>query len=118
MSRDLAPLRDMLEAATKIREFTSGLTREAFLSDELTHLAIIRLIEVIGEAARQISAEFRASHPEIPWRAIIGMRNELIHAYRHVNLDNVWQVATDSVPELIAQLDALIPPANDLNDAG
>ena len=83
-------------------------------SDEIMHLAIIRLIEVIGEAARQVSAEFRASHPEIPWRAIIGMRNELIHAYRHVNLDNVWQVATESVPELIAQLEALIPPEGEV----
>ena len=113
MSRDIASLRDMLEAATKIRAFTSGLTREAFRSDEITHLAIIRLIEVIGEAARQVSAEFRASHPDIPWRAIIGMRNELIHAYHHVNLDNVWQVATESVPELIAQLEPLIPPEDE-----
>jgi uncharacterized protein with HEPN domain len=69
--------------------------------------AVVRAIEVLGEAASQISAETRATHAGIPWRAIIGMRNRLIHAYFEINTEIVWQTVTQEIPALLPQLRTL-----------
>ena len=68
----------MLLAARKIRDFTQGVSQERFQQDELMQHAIMRLIQIIGEAARKVSQEFRQAHPEIPWRQAIGMRHRLV----------------------------------------
>jgi len=81
MWRDEACLLDMLLAARKIQQFSEGVTFEGFLADELTQHGIMRLIQILGEAARKISPEFRQAHPEIPWQGIIGMRNRMVHEY-------------------------------------
>jgi uncharacterized protein with HEPN domain len=78
MWRDDACVLDMLIAARKIRAFTEGVTRDRFLWDELMQHGIMRLIEILGEAARHVSDSFKANHPEIPWRQIIGMRNRMV----------------------------------------
>ncbi len=72
-------------------------------------LSLVRCIEVVGEAASQISPAFREAHPNIPWPQIIGMRNRLIHAYFDVDLDRVWDTITDDLPPLIAALERLVP---------
>ena len=110
MPRDLDYVRDMLLAARKIQVFTSGLTMAQFVNDERTHLAVIRLLEIIGEAAGKVSASYRNTHPEVPWRAATDTRNRLIHGYREVRLSIVWRTVTEDIPTLIAQLEPLVPP--------
>jgi uncharacterized protein with HEPN domain len=110
MSRDDPLLLDMLFAARRARGHVARMTQTQFMASELHQDAAIRSLEVIGEAASQVSAEFHGAHPEIPWRDIIGMRNRLIHAYSNVSLDTVWDVLQTKLPELIIALTPLIPP--------
>jgi uncharacterized protein with HEPN domain len=111
--RDTALLLDMLLAARDAQTFVEGLDESAFLASRLHQNATIRSLEVLGEAAGRISAATRASHPEIPWREITGMRHRLIHGYGEVRLDLVWTVLRDRVAPLIAVLMALVPIDSD-----
>jgi uncharacterized protein with HEPN domain len=106
-------LADILTAAQKIERGTAGLSRAQFESDEYRVLAIERLLELIGEATKQLSAGFRAQHPEIPWRQMAGMRDLLIHAYHKIDSDEVWKAVSISVPTLIAAVEPLIPSNED-----
>ncbi len=76
----------------------------------MRQMAVERAMEITGEAAARVSAEFRAAHPEVPWRAIIGQRNVLAHKYGEIEQDRIWTVATTDIPHLIGQLEPLIPP--------
>ena len=107
--RDAALLLDMLLAARDAQRFVEGLDEAAFLASQLHQNAVIRSLEVLGEAAGKVSAAVTAAHPEIPWREITGMRHRLIHGYAEVRLDLVWTVVRDRLAPLIAQLAALIP---------
>ena len=109
MERDAATLLDVLNAARLIRQFVEGMSRDAFDDDLKTQAAVVRQVEIIGEATKRLSDGFRSSHPEIPWKKMAGMRDVLIHAYDEVDLDEVWNVAQNAVPELIAQIEPLIP---------
>lgn len=111
MWRDEAFLLDMLLAARKIRDFTLGFTAERFEADEVMQHAIMRLIQIIGEAARKISTEFKEAHPEIPWSGIIGMRNRLIHEYFRVIPEKVWEAVEKDIPVLISLIEPLVSPA-------
>lgn len=113
MDRDLALLLDMSLAATDARSFAAGLDETAFLKSRLHQNAVIRSLEVVGEAATKVSPAFRDAHPQIPWREIAGMRHRLIHGYGEVRLDVVWAVVRDDLPALIASLRPLIPPDTD-----
>ncbi|MEW6440005.1 MAG: DUF86 domain-containing protein [bacterium] len=108
---NLAYLWDMLDAAKAIQEFVGGRTFEEYRRDRMLRGAVERHLEIIGEAANRVSAEFREAHPEIPWRSIIGQRNVLIHAYGEIRQELIWKTATVHVPELIAHLEPLVPPA-------
>jgi uncharacterized protein with HEPN domain len=108
--RDIALLWDMREAAREIVGFTHDVTYERFAQEKIRRYAVERQLVVIGEAARRVSDTFKAAHPEIPWRGIVGQRNVLTHEYGEILLDRVWLVATESLPELIRLLDPLIPP--------
>lgn len=110
MDRDPAYLLDMLNAARKVQTLSAGLTEEAFRASELHQYALVKLIENIGEAARAISDETKNAHPEVPWPAIIGMRNHLVHRYFQIDLVRVWEVVQVHLPPLIAQLEPLVPP--------
>jgi len=110
MSRDEPLLFDMLFAAGQALAFVADLDQAQFVGSALHQNAVIRSLEVIGEAAARVSVQFRDAHPEIPWREIIGMRNRLIHNYSNVSLDTVWDVLRDRLPELIAALRPLVPP--------
>lgn len=105
--RDPAYLEHMLEAIARVRRYVGRKRRAAFLGDPLLQDAVMRNIEVIGEAAGRVSAQFAAAHPTVPWRKITGMRHRLIHGYVHVNLDMVWDVVAGDLATLEKQLRAL-----------
>lgn len=106
--RDAALLLDMLLAARDARDFVAGMDEAAFLASRLHQNAVIRALEVIGEAAGKVSPAFRAARPAIPWREITGMRHRLIHGYGEVELDVVWRVVAEHLDPLIADLEPLI----------
>jgi uncharacterized protein with HEPN domain len=115
MSRDNAYLADILEAARAIQRFTAGVTLEQFKANEEKYEAVNRKLEIMGEAARRLSAETRSVFPEIPWNLVTAMRNILIHDYDDVDLDVVWDTIQQNVPPLVARLDAYLrdnPPPN------
>ncbi len=109
--RDLVYVGHMLDMARKAVAKTRSLSRDAYDADENLRLALIHLVQVIGEAARQVSRDFTGAHPEIPWENIIGMRHKVVHDYLGVDEDIVWQVVTDDLPRLVAALESLVPPA-------
>ena len=97
-SRDLSYLEHMLEAIARIQRYVGRKRRAGFLGDALLQDAVIRNIEIVGEAAGRVSPEFAAQHAEIPWRDIVGMRHRLIHGYLKVNLETVWEVVERDLP--------------------
>lgn len=108
--RDLAYLLDILIASRKALEFIKELSYSEFLKSELHQSAIIRPLEIVGEAASKISEDMKSLHPEIPWGEMIGMRNRLIHEYFDVNLATVWDTVQHDLPRLIALIEPLVPP--------
>ena len=93
-------LKDILDAIASIEEFTSGMDFEDFLKDRKTQFAVVRALEIIGEAAKAIPEDFKKEHPEVPWREMAGMRDKLIHAYFGVDLRVVWKTLKEDVPFL------------------
>ena len=106
---DNVRIRHILDAAREAAAFAKDRTRADLDTDRKLNLSLVRLLEIIGEAARGISQEFRDSHPALPWKTMIGMRDRLIHAYFDVNLDVVWQTVIEDLPPLIAQLEKIVP---------
>ncbi len=113
MPRDEAYLLDILIAARKALQFVEDLSWEEFERSELHQNAVIRSLEIIGEAARLVSRQTRNAHPEIPWSQMIGMRNRLIHEYFRVDLATVWETIQKDLPALVALLEPLVPPQED-----
>lgn len=109
MERDDAYLLDILIAARKAQSFLEGITWEAFEQSELHQSAVMRPLEIVGEAARLVSQETRDAHPEIPWSQMIGMRNRLIHEYFRVDLVTVWETVQSDLPRLIELIAPLVP---------
>lgn len=101
-------LEDMQESLQKIFTFTNGLSREAFLSNDLVIDAVLRNFEVIGEAASQLPDDFVDKHPDVAWRKIVGMRNRLIHGYFGVSTAIIWETIQQHLPVLRDQLEELI----------
>ena len=110
MRHDDAYLLDMLLAAREARTFTADLTFTEFTRNRMVQLATLKAVEVVGEAASQVSPEGKKAHSEIPWARIIGMRNRLVHGYCNVNLKRVWETVQQDIPHLIALLEPLVPP--------
>jgi uncharacterized protein with HEPN domain len=105
---DRVRLRHMLDAASEIHQYVQSSTRKDLDNDRKLVHSLVRLFEIIGEAASQISDELRENVTEIPWFIIIGMRNRLIHAYFEINLDVVWRTSKDDIPSLIEELKKLL----------
>jgi uncharacterized protein with HEPN domain len=109
---DAIRLRHMLDAARQAVAFTQGRSNADLYRDAQLALALTRLVEIIGEAAKNVSAETRVRLPEIPWRAIAGTRDRLVHAYFDVDLERLWQIVAVDLPPLVAALGPLVraPP--------
>ena len=105
---DKVRLRHMLDAALEIQQYIADSTREDLDKDHKLFHSIVRLLEIIGEAANQVSDELREDISEIPWFIIIGMRNRLIHAYFAINLDVIWETSTKDIPPLIETLKRIL----------
>lgn len=101
-------LADILNAITEVDEFTSGMTYDNFEEDRKTINAVIRSLEVLGEATKHIPVSFRNKHPDIPWSKMAGMRDVLIHNYMGVDLLTVWKVAKERLPEIRPAIEALL----------
>jgi len=99
------PLRHMLDFAREAARFAEGKTREDIENDRLLNLALVHLIELVGEAANRVPREVRESLPGIPWARIVGMRNRLIHGYDFVDYDILWQTVVEDLPALISALE-------------
>jgi uncharacterized protein with HEPN domain len=97
-------LADIQEAARYIREYIEGYTFERFVSDRKTQDAVIRNLEIIGEAAKHVSPGTKSRFPDIPWKSIAGHRNRLIHGYFGVNFEIVWEIITEGLPVLEATI--------------
>ena len=108
---DNVSLRQMLDHAREATEFISGRARANLDRDRVLELALTRLVEIVGEAARRVSPERRAKHPEVPWTQIIASRNRLIHGYDTINLDILWQIVASDFPELVRSLETIVPAA-------
>ncbi len=100
MKTDQSYLNDILECINRVLEYVGELTFEKFTEAVQIQDAVLRRLEIIGEAANRLSPEFKAHHPEIPWRTIVDLRNVLIHQYMGVKLDRVWEVIQERLPEL------------------
>jgi uncharacterized protein with HEPN domain len=109
-SRDAAYLWDMVEAAREAMGLTEGYDLARYLSDRTVQLAVERLVEIVGEAARRLSEDWREAHPEIPWRRIIGQRHVLAHDYDEIDHERIWDLVTAHLPALAAALKLLLPP--------
>ena len=107
---DAAYLLDMLLAAREALSFTEGLSYDEFARDRRTQLSVLKSVEIVGEAAAQVSEDTGQMHPAIPWRKIVGMRNRLVHVYFDVDLRIVWNTARDDLPVLVARLEPLVAP--------
>jgi uncharacterized protein with HEPN domain len=110
VERDAALLLDMLLAARDAVAFVEGMDETAFMKSRLHQNAVVRALEVLGEAANRVSPGFRTANPGIPWRETTAMRNRLIHGYADIRFDLVWTVVRSHLPPLISALTPLVPP--------
>jgi len=102
--RDAGRINDMLEAADYVISFVDGLSYEQFLTDKIRYFAVMKNVEIIGEAANLLTNEFKTSHGDIPWKQIIKMRHVLVHGYSNVLPDILWETAKHDIPELKGML--------------
>lgn len=97
-------IEDMVNAGRKIQRYIQGLNQEAFIKDEKTIDAVIRNLMVIGEAAQQMPEDERLRYTQVPWGQIAGLRNRIVHDYAGVDLEIVWKVVSENIPDLEGQL--------------
>jgi len=110
MQRDKEYLLDILEAAKLAIDYIGDKTMEEFFDDLQCQDAVIRRLEIIGEAARRISEETRAAYPDLPWNDMVGMRNVMIHEYDDVDLAIVWETVHNDLLPLINALEKILQP--------
>ena len=106
-------LRDLLDAIEKIQDFIKDLDYEDFKKDDKTKFAVIRGLEIIGEATKHISEEVRVKYPEVPWKEMAGMRDVLAHDYFGVDEETVWLTAKNKIPQLKPSIEKIL---NEIND--
>ncbi len=106
--RDKAYLQDILDAISDIEEFIKDIPEKDFYKNREKQYAVLRALEIIGEATKNLTKELKIKYREIPWRDIAGMRDKLIHMYFEVKLDLVWQTITDKLPELKKQISEVL----------
>jgi uncharacterized protein with HEPN domain len=106
---DAIRIRHMIDAAETAQRFAAGRRRDGLDADQMLLFALVRAIEIIGEAASRVTQETRAATPTVPWASIVGMRNRLVHAYFDIDKDILWQTVTEEIPPLIALLKSIFP---------
>jgi uncharacterized protein with HEPN domain len=111
MSRhnDDISLHQMLDHAREAAALSRSLTRADLETDRVRLLALLQLLQIVGEAARRVSAARQAQTPGIPWPQIVGLRNRLVHGYDAVDCDAIWSILSSDVPQLIAELERVLP---------
>lgn len=107
--RDIASLWDMTRAIREIQQFTAGFSEAEYLNSLMLKRCVERNFEILGEAARRVSGEFQAEHPEVDWRNTVGLRNIISHRYEKVDHQILWGVMQTVLPELLVTLDGLLP---------
>ena len=107
MSDDAATIVDIVLACRRIQRFIAAVDEARFVGNEEKRWAVVSQLMLIGEAARRLSEQFRAAHPEIAWPLIVGMRNRLVHDYDKIDWPVVWQAATRDVPRLSTEVEPL-----------
>lgn len=110
LERDTGRLVDIIQAANHIMSFTKGHSLKELSGDKLRYFAVVKNVEIIGEASYMLSAEFKETHTDIPWKEIIKMRHVLVHGYATVLPELLWQTALEDVPKLKVQIEALLDP--------
>lgn len=110
---ELVLIGDVREATERALGYVDGYSYPAFVADTRTFDAVLRNLEVIGEAASQVPVPFRERHPEIPWRQIVGLRNVVVHRYVAVDPETVWAIVDGQLPSLLPQLLSLQREEND-----
>ena len=111
---DPVRLRHMLDAAREAELFAQNKTRSDLDADRKLVLALVKDIEIIGEAAANVTDKCQENTPQIPWSNITGMRNRLVHAYFDINLDILWKTVIEDLPSLVDELEQIVPPENNL----
>jgi uncharacterized protein with HEPN domain len=102
--RDKEYLADLVEAVQRIIDYTVELTYEEFLADRKTQDAVLRNLQVIGEAVKKLSPHVKQAHPHLPWKQMAGMRDKVVHDYFGINYDIVWTLAKEELPALMPSL--------------
>jgi len=97
-------LDDIMEAAERIATYTAGMDRADFISSGMAADAVVRNLEIIGEAANRLPTEFTDKHPEIEWRKIIGLRHRIVHDYFGVDLDMIWAIIRRDLPDFASRI--------------
>ncbi|MBI2854755.1 MAG: DUF86 domain-containing protein [Chloroflexi bacterium] len=105
---DITRIKHIVDASTRALQLVSGRKRSALDQDDVLGLALVRLLEIVGEAAWGVTEAMRSRYPEVPWRKMSSMRNRLIHGYFDVNLDVVWDTVTKDLPPLVTQLENVL----------
>jgi len=109
MKREIGDyIEDILEAITNAMEFTKDMSYDEFVKDTKTVYAVIRAIEIIGEAVKNIPEDIRKKYPDIPWRSMAGMRDKVIHAYFGVKIERVWEVVKRDIPNLKPKFEKML----------
>jgi uncharacterized protein with HEPN domain len=108
MKNDVVYLNHILDAINQIETYTANLSYTQFVQHRLVQDGVIRQLEIIGEASRNLSPDFQAQYQELPWSQIIGLRNRLIHAYFDINLGIVWDIAQNDLPVLKDKVSSII----------
>ena len=97
-SRDKSRLEDILKSIRLIEEYSDGISFETFVADTMRYYAIMKNVEIVGEAANMLTRDFRETNTELPWREIIGMRNVLVHGYANISNEQLWSAVKDDIP--------------------
>jgi len=105
---DLTLLADILDAIQRIESYTHGTNKEEFLENLMMQDAVMHQIEIIGEASNDMSEEFRETHPSLPWLQMRAIRNKIVHDYRGINIDIIWDTVRNDLPSLKTQVRSLL----------